>query len=173
MFKKMLKKFGFIHNSEISALIKENEATQKEQRLNNELAFNNRVFVGMPVIGINNYENVIEIAIIKHFEILELKNDRKIVPVMKLYYSNRTDGFHKDKENCVLSQYVAFSKQRLKAYLKLNGCERTAMLIKAYQLGTEDMDGLSILAPYQPEADEVLRELEKTSFFEDSKSYNV
>ena len=127
MFKKMLKKFGFIHKSEISALIKENEAVQEEQRLNNELAFNNRVFVGMPVIGINNYENVIEIAIIKRFEILELKNNRKIVPVMKLYYSNRTDDFHKDKENCVLSQYVAFSKQRLKAYLKLNGCERTAM----------------------------------------------
>ena len=47
------------------------------------------------------------------------------------------------------------------------------MLIKAYQLGTEDMDGLSILAPYQPEAEEVLRELEKTSFFEDSKRYDV
>lgn len=173
MFKKMLKKFGFIHKPEISALIKENEAVQEEQRLNNELAFNNRVFVGMPVIGINNYENVIEIAIIKRFEILELKNNRKIVPVMKLYYSNRIDGFHKDKENCVLSQYVAFSKQRLKAYLKLNGCERAAMLIKAYQLGTEDMDGLSILAPYQPEVDEVLRELEKTSFFEDVKCYDI
>lgn len=38
MFKKMLKKFGFIHKSEISALIKENEAVQEEQRLNNELA---------------------------------------------------------------------------------------------------------------------------------------
>lgn len=173
MFNKMLKKFGFIHKSEISALIKATEDTQKEQRLNSELAFNNRVFVGMPVIGINNYENVIEIAIIKRFEILELRNDRKIIPVMKLYYSNRTDNFHKDKENCVLSQYVAFSKQRLKAYLKLNGVERTTMLIKAYQLSTDDMDGISILAPYQPEADEVLRELGKTSFFEDCKSYDI
>lgn len=173
MFSKILRKFGFVHESEIPVLLEQNQAAKDEKRLYDELAFNNRVFVGMPVIGVNNYENVIEIAIIHRFEILELLNSKKIVPVMKLYYSNRTDSFHKDKDNCVLSQYVAFSKQRLRAYLKMDGCERTAMLIKSYQLSTEDIEELAVLAPYQPKAEEVLKALEKTTFFEDSKAYNI
>lgn len=173
MFSKILRKLGFVHESELPVLLEQNQVAKAEKRLHDELAFNNRVFVGMPVIGVNNYENVIEIAIIHRFEIIEMLNSKKIVPVMKLYYSNRTDNFHKDKDNCVLSQYVAFSKQRLRAYLKMDGCERTAMLIKSYQLGTEDIEELAVLAPYQPKAEEVLNALEKTTFFEDSKGYNI
>lgn len=173
MFRGILRRFGFVHESELPVLLEQNQAAKAEKRLSDELAFNNRVFVGMPVIGVNNYENAIEIAIIHRFEIIEMLNSKKIVPVMKLYYSNRTDSFHKDKDNCVLSQYVAFSKQRLRAYLKMDGCERTAMLIKSYQLSTEDIEELAVLAPYQPKEEDVLLELEKTTFFEDCKAYNI
>lgn len=173
MIKSLLKRCGFIHVSSIDSEIEARKKANQEIRLEKELAFNNRVFVGMPVIGINNYENVIEIAIIHSFDFLVKKNDKEIIPIMKMYYSNRTDNFHKDKENCTLSHYVAFTEQRLKAYLKMTGCERTAMLIKSYQFGTEEIEGISVLAPYQPTAEEVMKALSQTSFFEDSKGYDV
>lgn len=169
MFKALMKKFGFVHQSEINSLIAEKEVQEKVNKLQKELDFNNRIFSGMPVIGINNYENAIEIGIVKHFEL----SNNKIIPIIKLYYSNRTDNFHSDKENCSFGQYVTFSEQRLKAYLKMDGCERTAMLIKSYQFSKTNIESLAVLANYQPSVEEVLTELNKTNFFKDSEAYSI
>lgn len=169
MLKALMEKFGFIHQSSVEALVAEKVIQEKENNLKRELDFNNRVFAGMPVIGINNYENAIEIGIVKHFEL----SKNKVIPIIKLYYSNRTDDFHSDKENCSFGQYVTFSEQRLKAYLKMDGCERTAMLIKGYQFSKENIESLAVLAPYQPSIEEVLAALNETTFFKDSEAYSI
>lgn len=164
---------GFIHQSELSAIIVNFNKSEKETRLTKELEFNNRVFSGMPVIGINNYEDVLEIGIIKHFEIQETLNSRRLIPIIKLYYSNRTDVFHKDVENASFGQYVAFSDQRLKTYLNMNGRERTAMLIECYKYGTEEIESVASIAEKQPCYEDVMIALNKTSFFKDSQGYCV
>lgn len=173
MLKNLLKKMGFVHQSELPAIIGSFNKSEKETRLIKELEFKNRLFSGMPVIGINNYEDVLEIGIIKHFEIQETLNSHRLIPVIKLYYSNRTDAFHKDIENASFGQYVAFSEQRLKTYLNMNGRERTAMLIECYKYGTEEIESVASIAEKQPNFNDVMIELNNTSFFKDSENYCI
>lgn len=173
MLKKLLKKMGFVHQSELSSIIVNFNKSEKKANLRKELAFNNRVFCDMPVIGINNYEDVLEIGIIKSFEIVETLNSERIIPVIQIYYTNRNDNFHKDNNNACFGQYVAFSEQRLKAYLNMNGRERTAMLIECYKYGTEEIESVASIAEKQPCYEDVMIALNKTSFFKDSQGYCV
>lgn len=69
----------------------------------------------MPVIGINNYEDVLEIGTIKSFEIVETLNSERIIPVIQIYYSNRTDNFHKDNNNASFGQYTPQKRKLTKA----------------------------------------------------------
>lgn len=175
MLTAILNKMGFVSQemAKAMAISESKQAVEAyiKQKNQNKLECERNINIGRPVITLTNAENAISIGIISDYMTKD-NSFSSSIPIVKTFYCNRNDheNFVPGEEQLCFATCIEYSEERLKALLKLTGAERTLLFTEIYKHGRDKMN-FPVLADKQPEYEEIVNDLKKTSFFEESELY--